>query len=37
MGRPSLIHLALTLRNGTLAAASIGGDAIVVTEGTIEA
>jgi len=37
MGRPSLIHLALTIRGGTLAAASIGGDAILVTKGTIEA
>jgi trans-2,3-dihydro-3-hydroxyanthranilate isomerase len=37
MGRPSLIHLALTLRSGTVASASIGGNAIVVSEGTIEA
>ena len=37
MGRPSLIGLALTLRNGALAAASIGGHAVLVTEGTIEA
>jgi trans-2,3-dihydro-3-hydroxyanthranilate isomerase len=37
MGRPSLIELQLTMRSGTLAAASIGGPAIVVTEGTIEA
>jgi trans-2,3-dihydro-3-hydroxyanthranilate isomerase len=37
MGRPSLIHLALALRGGTLASASIGGDAIMVTAGTIEA
>jgi trans-2,3-dihydro-3-hydroxyanthranilate isomerase len=36
MGRPSLIELTLTLRGGKLAAASIGGEAIVVTEGTIE-
>jgi trans-2,3-dihydro-3-hydroxyanthranilate isomerase len=37
MGRPSLIRLAMTLRSGRLAAASIAGDAVVVTEGTIEA
>jgi len=37
MGRPSLIELLLTLHDGNLATASIGGDAVVVTEGTIEA
>jgi trans-2,3-dihydro-3-hydroxyanthranilate isomerase len=37
MGRPSLIELRLTMRSGTLASASIGGSAIIVTEGTIEA
>ena len=37
MGRPSLIHLSMTMQGGTLVAASIGGEAIVVTEGTIEA
>jgi trans-2,3-dihydro-3-hydroxyanthranilate isomerase len=37
MGRPSLIELSLSIANGALAAASIGGDAIVVTEGNIEA
>jgi trans-2,3-dihydro-3-hydroxyanthranilate isomerase len=37
MGRPSLIHLGLTLRAGALVAATIGGEAIVVTEGTIAA
>ena len=36
MGRPSLIELTLTLRGGTLTTASIGGDAIVVTEGKVE-
>ncbi len=36
MGRPSLIELQLTMRDGALAAASIGGSAVVVTEGTIE-
>jgi trans-2,3-dihydro-3-hydroxyanthranilate isomerase len=37
MGRPSLITLNVTLRDGKLATASIGGEAIVVSEGTIEA
>jgi trans-2,3-dihydro-3-hydroxyanthranilate isomerase len=37
MGRRSLLRLSLTLRAGALAAASIGGDAVLVTEGTIEA
>jgi trans-2,3-dihydro-3-hydroxyanthranilate isomerase len=37
MGRPSLIHLELAVENGRLASASIGGNAVVVTEGTIEA
>jgi trans-2,3-dihydro-3-hydroxyanthranilate isomerase len=37
MGRPSVLHLALTLSGGKLTAASIGGDAIVVCEGRIEA
>jgi trans-2,3-dihydro-3-hydroxyanthranilate isomerase len=37
MGRPSLMALSLTIQNGALTAASIGGDAIVVTEGMIEA
>ncbi len=37
MGRPSLINLAITLRDGKLAAASIGGDAVIVTQGTITA
>jgi len=37
MGRPSLIRLAVTIRAGKLAAATIGGDAVIVTEGTIEA
>jgi trans-2,3-dihydro-3-hydroxyanthranilate isomerase len=37
MGRPSVIRLSLTMRAGKLAAAAIGGDAVVVTEGTIEA
>lgn len=37
MGRPSLMNLSLTIAQGALTAASIGGDAIVVTEGVIEA
>ncbi len=36
MGRPSLIELTLTMHGGALATASIGGAAIVVTEGMIE-
>jgi trans-2,3-dihydro-3-hydroxyanthranilate isomerase len=37
MGRPSLIHLVTTMEAGRLVSAAIGGDAVVVTEGTIEA
>lgn len=37
MGRPSLITIAMTLHGGRLVAASISGDAVAVTEGTIEA
>jgi trans-2,3-dihydro-3-hydroxyanthranilate isomerase len=37
MGRPSLMELNFTMRGGTLAAASVGGGAVVVTEGMIEA
>jgi trans-2,3-dihydro-3-hydroxyanthranilate isomerase len=36
MGRPSLIELGLTMRGGSLVTASVGGPAIMVTEGTIE-
>jgi trans-2,3-dihydro-3-hydroxyanthranilate isomerase len=36
MGRPSVIELTLSMRNGQLAAASVGGGAMVVTEGMIE-
>jgi trans-2,3-dihydro-3-hydroxyanthranilate isomerase len=36
MGRPSRLKLALTMTDGKLTAVSIGGDAIVVTEGAIE-
>src|SRR5262249_31010435 len=33
MGRPSLIELTLTMRTGTLRLATIGGTAVVITEG----
>jgi trans-2,3-dihydro-3-hydroxyanthranilate isomerase len=36
MGRPSLIGLTLALRGGKLESAAIGGDAVIVTQGTIE-
>jgi trans-2,3-dihydro-3-hydroxyanthranilate isomerase len=37
MGRPSLIRLAMTMQAGKLVSATIAGDAVVITEGTIEA
>ena len=37
IGRPSLITLSMTVREGQLAGAAIGGEAIAVTDGTIEA
>ena len=37
MGRPSLVELRLTMRGGALSSASVGGPAIIVTEGMIEA
>src|SRR6185312_8032961 len=37
MGRPSLMRLSVTLKAGALVAAAIGGDAVVISEGTIEA
>jgi trans-2,3-dihydro-3-hydroxyanthranilate isomerase len=37
IGRPSLIELSLTMRGGALSSATVGGPAIIVTEGTIEA
>jgi trans-2,3-dihydro-3-hydroxyanthranilate isomerase len=37
MGRPSLIELTLKIGGGKLTGASIGGSAVVVMEGTIEA
>jgi trans-2,3-dihydro-3-hydroxyanthranilate isomerase len=33
---PSLIRLAMVMQAGKLVSASIGGDAVIVTEGTIE-
>jgi trans-2,3-dihydro-3-hydroxyanthranilate isomerase len=36
MGRRSLIELTVTMRGGALASASVGGPAIIVTEGMIE-
>jgi predicted PhzF superfamily epimerase YddE/YHI9 len=36
LGRPSLITLSLTVRNRRLAGAAISGDAVAVSEGTIE-
>jgi len=36
MGRRSLIELSLTMRGGALASASVGGPALIVTEGMIE-
>ncbi|MFJ5488250.1 PhzF family phenazine biosynthesis protein, partial [Hansschlegelia beijingensis] len=35
MGRPSVIELGLTVRDGALSSASIGGAAVVVAEGTL--
>jgi trans-2,3-dihydro-3-hydroxyanthranilate isomerase len=37
MGRPSLIRIAFDLRQGRLRSGTIGGDAVIVTEGAIEA
>ena len=37
MGRPSLLRLWITMHGGRLAVATVGGDAVVVGEGTIEA
>ncbi len=37
MGRPSLLELTLRIQGGALAGASIAGEAVVVTEGTIDA
>jgi trans-2,3-dihydro-3-hydroxyanthranilate isomerase len=37
MGRPSRIHIALSSRAGVLEEVQVGGDAVVVGEGTIRA
>jgi trans-2,3-dihydro-3-hydroxyanthranilate isomerase len=37
MGRPSVMGLALVIAGGALVSATVGGDAVIVTEGTIEA
>lgn len=37
MGRPSLIELSFSIRSAALTSASVGGSAVVVTEGVIEA
>jgi trans-2,3-dihydro-3-hydroxyanthranilate isomerase len=37
MGRPSVIHLTMTQSQGIVTAAAIGGDAVVVSTGVIEA
>ena len=37
MGRPSLIRLSMTVQSGKLTAAAIAGEAVVMSEGTIEA
>jgi len=37
MGRPSLIRLGVVIEAGKLVSAAIGGEAVIVTEGTIEA
>jgi hypothetical protein len=37
MGRPSLIELGLSLRDGRLVSAAVGGNAVIATEGTIAA
>ena len=37
MGRPSQIELGMTMRDGTLVRATIGGGAVIVSDGHIEA
>jgi trans-2,3-dihydro-3-hydroxyanthranilate isomerase len=37
MGRPSLLELGMTLRGGVLDSASVGGEAVRVSHGTIDA
>ena len=36
MGRPSQIHLSLSIQGGSLKSATVGGDAVLVSEGTLE-
>ena len=36
MGRPSLIALEVDIEGGEIAAARIGGDAVIVAEGTLD-
>ena len=37
MGRPSLMEVTLRIRQGELTGAAIGGDAVIVSEGTLDA
>jgi trans-2,3-dihydro-3-hydroxyanthranilate isomerase len=37
MGRPSLIELSLSMEAGKLGSAAVGGEAVLVSEGTLEA
>jgi trans-2,3-dihydro-3-hydroxyanthranilate isomerase len=37
MGRPSLIEVGVVMRDGTLQSATVGGHAVIVTEGAIDA
>lgn len=37
MGRPSLITLSVRVQNRELVSAAAGGEAVTVTEGTIDA
>jgi trans-2,3-dihydro-3-hydroxyanthranilate isomerase len=37
MGRPSVLHLSLAIRGKHLESATVGGDAVIVSEGSIEA
>ena len=36
MGRPSVLHLSFAIRAGSLNSATVGGDAVIVSEGMIE-
>ena len=37
MGRPSILHLRIDIIDGALTAVSVGGSAVLVSQGTIEA